>query len=111
MIKKIDDQWTTVQCKNLDERNGRVCNLCFKVLNDRFALTQQCPYCLGKIDLRPWVKDIPEPAAAAKQFPRVRKEDTVGFQQDHAASKEDAGTRLWDESTAAPKRHIIREDG
>lgn len=59
MIKRTDDVWTTIQCKNLVGDDGKKCDLCFKVLNDRFALTQQCPYCLGKIDLRPWVKEEP----------------------------------------------------
>jgi len=56
MIKRIDSQWTTIQCKNLISDDGKLCDLCFKVLNGRFALTQQCPYCLGKIDLRDWMK-------------------------------------------------------
>ena len=65
MIIRKDEQWTTIQCKNLVADDGRKCNLCFKVLNGRFALTQQCPYCLGSIDLR--------------SYPEAREEDTIGY--------------------------------
>lgn len=43
MIKRKDDTWTTIQCRN--------CMNCYKVLNDRFQIKQQCPYCHRKIDL------------------------------------------------------------
>ena len=81
MIKRIDHQWTTIQCKNLVSDDGKLCNLCFKVLSDRFALIQQCPYCLGKIDLRSCIE------------------------------KEAASTVLRKDWAEAPKRHRIREDG
>ena len=51
MIVIKDETCTTIQCKNLVGDNGETCDLCFKVLNNRFALIQQCPYCLAKIDL------------------------------------------------------------
>ena len=81
MIKRIDHQWTTIQCKNLVSDDGKLCNLCFKVLTGRFALTQQCPYCLGKIDLRSCIE----------------KEAIAGYQRSTPAE--------------VPKRHRIREDG
>lgn len=43
IIKRVGGQWTTIQCLN--------CKNCYKVLTGKFALTQQCPYCLMKIDL------------------------------------------------------------
>ena len=67
MIIRTDDVWTTVQCKNLKEDNGKLCDLCFKVLNNRFALTQQCPYCLQEINLRDCVE---KQAAAVEDKPR-----------------------------------------
>lgn len=98
MIVRRDDQWTTVQCKNLVGDNGEICDLCFKVLNDRFALTQQCPYCLGKIDLRPCLKI----------------DDGVVFKPTKVSGADkpaDAGTLLWNESAAEhAKRHFIKED-
>ena len=57
MIKRIDGQWTTIQCKNPRGENEEPCDLCFKVLNDRFALRVTCPYCLQQIDLYDWIKD------------------------------------------------------
>ena len=58
MIIRIDHQWTTIQCKNLGLKGpGSVCNLCFKVLNDKFALIQRCPYCLRTINLTDWAKE------------------------------------------------------
>ncbi len=57
MIVRIDYQWTTIQCKNLVSDDGKICDLCFKVLNNRFALIQQCPYCLGEIDLVDWARE------------------------------------------------------
>jgi len=56
VIIRSDETWTTIQCKNLVGDNGEICDLCFKVLNDRFAFTQRCPYCLGEIDLRASLK-------------------------------------------------------
>ena len=67
MIIRIDDVWTTIQCKNLKLDDGTLCDLCFKVLNNRFALVQQCPYCLQKIDLHEQIKG----QAAAEKPQRV----------------------------------------
>jgi hypothetical protein len=76
MIIRSDDVWTTIQCKNPVTDDGKLCNLCFKVLNGRFALVQQCPYCLGKIDLHECIHK--EGAKAA------------------AETTKDAGVRLWE---------------
>jgi len=56
MIKREDETWTTIQCNNLKGDNGEKCDLCFKVLNDRFALVVWCPYCLQPIDMHEQVK-------------------------------------------------------
>ena len=37
MIKRKDDQWTTIQCQN--------CKDCHKVLNDKHMRALLCPYC------------------------------------------------------------------
>jgi hypothetical protein len=66
MIIRSDDVWTTVQCKNAVGPNEESCDLCFKVLNGRFALVQQCPYCLGKIDLHGCIHKEGPKAAAEK---------------------------------------------
>lgn len=58
MIKRVAYQWTTIQCKNVVGEDGQVCNLCFKVLNDRFALIQRCPYCLQQIDLTDQIREM-----------------------------------------------------
>lgn len=50
MILRKDDTWTTIQCKQPK------CGLCFKVLNDRFAMGQTCPYCLQPISLHEQIK-------------------------------------------------------
>ena len=50
MIKRKDDVWTTIQCQKPD------CKLCFKVLNDRFAMGQTCPYCLQPISLHDQIR-------------------------------------------------------
>ena len=58
MIKRKDDIWTTIQCPK--------CKDCHKVLNGKHRSILQCPYCDRQIDLR--------------QFPKVKKEDTIGYQ-------------------------------
>lgn len=131
MIIRSDYQWTTIQCKNLVGDNGKECDLCFKVLTGKFALIQRCPYCLGEIDLRkslykenwpgaqgalqPTKISCAEKGSIKKQFPKVRIEDTVGYQRGiekaAASKKEDAGTLLWKESAEEhAKRHYIKED-
>ena len=74
MIKRKDDQWTTIQCRN--------CMDCYKVLNGKFQIKQQCPYCSRVIDLDDKHPAPSEPIkeAMAKQFPKVREEDTIGYE-------------------------------
>lgn len=49
MIKRVGDQWVTIQCPS--------CGYCYKVLTGKFSLIQQCPYCLVEIDLYSEARD------------------------------------------------------
>jgi ribosomal protein S27E len=94
MIKRKGTQWTTIQCQN--------CKDCHKVLNDKHMRAVLCPYCgttimlskgstpqvnsledLKAINNIAQVADIykNDPPAEFGRFPKVREEDTVGYQQ------------------------------
>lgn len=90
MIKRVGDQWTTIQCKNLVSDDGKICNLCFKVLNDRFALTQRCPYCLQEIDHHDWAKA----EEARKSPPPTTPKDADSIPQKEFSSLANSMARL-----------------